>query len=65
MNNEIKDDSGQLIGRLSEIERARQTAKLAPSKNRSAFKKWIAGTLTAQAGQVKYKQVSAKGYRLK
>lgn len=67
MNGEITDSTGQLLGQTDNIEsfEGLGAASKSRGKESSIIKKWFKATLFKKTNQSKYKQVSAKGYRLK
>lgn len=65
MNDDIRDNSGNLLGKIESFEPEITTSSSAKGHGRLGLRKWVKGLLSIRAGENEYKQVSARGYRLK
>ncbi len=65
MNDQITENSGNLLGKIESFEHEMAPSRSAKDPGRLGFRKWVKGLLSIRVGESEYKQVSAKGYRLK
>ena len=65
MNREIRDNSGQILGRIEDVEGVIDSSTSPPKRDGSFLQKWAKDVFLTRSEKNKYKQVSAKGYRLK
>ena len=65
MNDQITENSGNLLGKIESFEHEMTPSSSTKEPGRLGLRKWVKGLLSIRAGESEYKQVSAKGYRLK
>lgn len=65
MNDEIGKDAQHILAELNDVKAPTAHSTLLQDREASPLRRWVNLILNTKTDESKYKQVSAKGYRLK